>query len=60
MGFVCFVLAGKAEDPLFPSFFGGWAQKKLPFLHFLFWQLVLLLATLTVHRVSCDSVTHDG
>jgi hypothetical protein len=34
--------------------------KKLPFLSFLFWQLVLLLATLTVHRVPCDSVAHDA
>jgi hypothetical protein len=43
------------------SLFFWWLSAKKVALPPLFvWQLVLLLATLTVHRVSCDSVTHDG
>jgi hypothetical protein len=52
-------LAGKAEDPLFPSFFGGWARKSCPSFVFV-WQLVMRQATLTLHRVPHDSAAHDA
>jgi hypothetical protein len=54
--FVCFVLAGKGEDPLFPSFCGK--KVALPFLFVL--AVGAVAAILTVHRVPCGSVAHDA
>ncbi len=58
-GFCLFVLAGKEEDFFFLFGFGGWARKSCPSSSFVL-SVGALLATLTLHRVSCDSVAHDA
>jgi hypothetical protein len=60
VGFCLFRSRRKSRRSAVSLFFWWLGAKKLPFLSFLFWQLVLLLATLTVHRVPCDSVAHDA